>query len=106
MTTSIFADRINTYGNQTSAEALFFHSSIYKFVKGLRVLLPDKGLEFSDGSYIGTGAFLIDRENLTTHQFCVTLISLRSRRFFLLLQPRGSQAGKFILVGYHYKSKK
>ena len=59
---SIYADRINTYGNQTSAEALFFHSSLHNYVKGLRVLLPDKGLEFSDSSYIGTGAFLIDQQ--------------------------------------------
>ena len=59
-TGSIYADRIIKYGNQTSAEALFFHSSIKHDVKGLRVLLTEKGLEFSDRSYIGTGLFLID----------------------------------------------
>lgn len=55
--TSIFATYANKYTKQTSAEALFFHSSKLAYVKGLRVLLPDKGLEFSDNSYIGTGAF-------------------------------------------------
>ena len=58
---SIYSDRINKYGNFTPAEALFFHSSLYDYVKGLRVLLPDKNLEFSDNSYVGTGAFLIDQ---------------------------------------------
>ena len=57
---SVFGDALNKYGNQTSAEALFFHSTLRDYVKGLRVLLPDLGLEFSDGSYIGTGAFLTD----------------------------------------------
>ena len=58
--TSIFSDRMNKYDNMTSAEALFFHSSIHDNVKGLRVLLTDEGLEFSDKSYVGTGKFLID----------------------------------------------
>ena len=57
---SVFEDALHKYGNQTSAEALFFHSSLHDYVKGLRVLLPDLGLEFSDNSYIGTGAFLTD----------------------------------------------
>jgi len=48
------------YRNMTAAEALFFHSSVdrpghqLERLRGLRVLLPDKGLEFSDGSFIGT----------------------------------------------------
>ncbi|KAJ7224581.1 hypothetical protein GGX14DRAFT_651113 [Mycena pura] len=42
------------YTQQTKAEALFFHSSLYENEKGLRVLLPDMALEFTDGSYIGT----------------------------------------------------
>ena len=53
----IFAERLDNYGFMTSAEALFFHSAEIKDSKGLRVLLPDKGMEFSDGSYGGTGAF-------------------------------------------------
>ncbi|KDR74275.1 hypothetical protein GALMADRAFT_141343 [Galerina marginata CBS 339.88] len=48
---SIYADK---YKKQTSAEALFFHSSLLKYVKGLRVLLPEQGIEFTDNSYIGT----------------------------------------------------
>ena len=57
---SVFVDALIKYGNQTSAESLFFHSSLHDYLKGLRVLLPDLGLEFSDGSFVGTGAFLID----------------------------------------------
>ena len=56
---SVFVDALIKYGNQTPAEALFFHSSLYHILKGLRVLLPEEGLEFSDYSYIGTGVFLI-----------------------------------------------
>jgi len=52
--TSIYATYANKYNKQTSAEALFFHSSLHTNVKGLRVLLPDKGLEFTDSSYVGT----------------------------------------------------
>ena len=51
---SKFSELLDKYGLQTSAEALFFHSASSR---GLRVLLPDKGLEFSDNSLIGTGAF-------------------------------------------------
>ena len=58
--TSLYADRIQKYGKQAFAEAQFFHSALVKNSKGLRVLLPNEGLEFSDGSFIGTGAFLID----------------------------------------------
>ena len=61
--TSIYADALTKYGNQTSAEALFFHSATQDLnhVKGLRVLHPEEEPEFSDHSYItGTGAFLID----------------------------------------------
>ena len=57
MTQSIYSTYADKYSKQTSAEALFFHSSIYSYVKGLRILLPDKGIEFTDNSYIGTGAF-------------------------------------------------
>ncbi|KAJ7224644.1 hypothetical protein GGX14DRAFT_651259 [Mycena pura] len=61
--TNIYSTYADKYREQTNAEALFFHSSIYSSVKGLRVLLPDKGLEFSDNSYIGTdpsGIFYYD----------------------------------------------
>ena len=61
---SVFNDRLDKYGYQTNAEALFLHSAKVKDSKGLRVLLPDKGMEFSDGSYVGTGAFLIDPRTL------------------------------------------
>ncbi|KAJ7203580.1 hypothetical protein GGX14DRAFT_398741 [Mycena pura] len=54
MPTNIFSTYADKYKKQTSAEALFFHSSTIASVKGLRVLLPDKGLEFSDNSYVGT----------------------------------------------------
>ena len=103
---SVFNDRLDKYGYQTNAEALFLHSAKVKDSKGLRVLLPDKGMEFSDGSYVGTGAFLIDPRRPDTHPFCVTLKSLRSRRFFLLSWwgPQRSHGGKAIWVGYHYKS--
>ena len=57
---SVFEDALKKYGNQTPAEALFFHSTLYNYIKGLRILLPEEGLEFTDNSYIGTGAFLID----------------------------------------------
>ena len=57
---SVFVDALNKYGNQTPADALFFHSTVYDYIKGLRVLLTEEGLEFTDGSYIGTGAFLTD----------------------------------------------
>ena len=60
---NIYADRLSTYGNQTSAKALFFHSATQDLnhVKSSRVLLPNEELEFSDHSYItGKGAFLID----------------------------------------------
>lgn len=57
MVQSIYSKYADKYEYQTPAEALFFHSSLHKNVKGLRVILPDKGLEFTDSSYIGTGAF-------------------------------------------------
>ena len=55
--TSIYSTYADKYKKQASAEALFFHSSIKDYVKGLRVLVPDHGIEFTDNSYIGTGAF-------------------------------------------------
>ena len=70
MPNSIYADYQAKYTQQTMAEALFFHSSIYSNVKGLRLLLPDKGLEFSDNSYVGTGAFQSICEDLTAHCSC------------------------------------
>ena len=54
---SIYAECAQRYKNQASAEALFVHSSLHDYVKGLRVLLPDLSLEWTDDSYIGTGAF-------------------------------------------------
>ena len=84
---SVFVDALNKYGNQTTAEALFFHSSLYNYIKGLRVLLPEEGLEFSDGSYIGTGAFLTDPPR-PDYLSILCYFSLRSLRFFLLLRPR------------------
>ncbi|KAJ7224578.1 hypothetical protein GGX14DRAFT_651111 [Mycena pura] len=54
MVNSIYADCAGRYTTQISAEALFVHSSQHNYVKGLRVLLPDLSLEFTDGSYIGT----------------------------------------------------
>lgn len=54
---SIYATYANRYKKQAPAEALFFHSSLKTYVKGLRVLLPDEGLEFTDNSYVGTGEF-------------------------------------------------
>ncbi|KAJ7204974.1 hypothetical protein GGX14DRAFT_569124 [Mycena pura] len=54
MPANIYSTYADKYKKQTSAEALFFHSSLHNYVKGLRVLLPDKGLEFSDNSYVGT----------------------------------------------------
>lgn len=65
--TSIYSTYADKYNKQTSAEALFFHSSLHDYVKGLRVLLPDKGIEFTDNSYVGTdpaGFFYYD--NLDT----------------------------------------
>ena len=55
----ILAERMANYGFETSAQALFLHSA--KDSKGLQVLLPDKGMEFSDGSYGGAGAFKLTR---------------------------------------------
>ncbi len=55
MPSSIYATYADTYKKQTAAEALFFHSSLVDYVKGLRVLLPEKGIEFTDNSYVGTG---------------------------------------------------
>jgi len=52
--TSIYVKALEQYGNQTHAEALFFHSAIKDKIKGLRVLLTDEDLEFSDDSYVGT----------------------------------------------------
>ena len=72
---SVFVDALIKYGNQTSAESLFFHSSLHDYLKGLRVLLPDLGLEFSDGSFVGTGAFSIDPRR---HNY----LSILSRCYF------------------------
>ena len=81
MPDSIYATYENRYKHSTPAEALFFHS---EKVKGLRVLLPDKGIEFTDDSYIGTGVFWLTCENLTAHCSCGIQILSRSRWYFLL----------------------
>ena len=73
MPPSIYATYADKYKKQTAAEALFFHSSLVQYVKGLRVLLPDKGIEFTDNSYVGTGAGPLNQpalENLTDHGSC------------------------------------
>ena len=76
---NIYADRLSTYGNQTSAEALFFYSATQDLnhVKSSRVLLPNEELEFSDHSYItGKGAFLIDLRRPDYSSILCSLLSL------------------------------